>query len=231
MQSPLQSVKEAVSQLAKAGEQHAIKECHLEAELGDGPWQHFSLLSISKEASIFYDLQCEAIRQGRMTAWSSEWGSGWAAVHRAAQQDIKAAFSRPDSADPMDTALSIWRFEGVQQALCASSAAVLNEQVLGELRRRLPDIMSSRTKYAWCSWQEDGSPLSQDDLRLLARAISGSFQQVLSEEAMLLLHKHMKTPAQMKLEECSAVAGQRVQLEERITKLEAAKAVIDKLKL
>ena len=231
VQNPLLSVKEAVAQLDKAGETHAIKECRLAADIASGPWQHMSLLTISKQASIFYDLQCEAITQGRLTAWTSEWDARWAALHRAAQQDIRAAFLRPNSPQPIDTTLSIWRFEGVQQALCASSAAVLNEQALGELRRRLPDIISSLNRHGWSSRQEDGRPLCQDDLIRLAKIISGSFQQVLSEEALLLIHKHMKTPAQMKLEECSAAASQRSQLEERIAKLMAAKAVIDKLKL
>lgn len=166
-----------------------------------------------------------------MAAWSSNWATEWAAVLHAAQQDIQYAFSRPANPDRVATTLSIWRFEGVQQALSASSAPILNEQALGELRRRLPDIISSLTKQQWHSSQNDWSLLSQDELKCLAKAVTRSFHQVLSEEAVILLHKHIKAPAQLKLVECSAVASQRAELEELIKKLQAAKAAVDKVKL
>ena len=153
------------------------------------PKLRLGLLNLAKDVSLALELLCSAIKGGRWTAWSSSWEEGWAAIIRAAQRDVQAAFTKPATISTEDSRLSIWRFWDLRQAISTQAAAVLNEQALGQLRRRLPETIYALTRQQWYSRQENRSILKQDDLGALSQAIKKAFLQILSEEVVAALQQ------------------------------------------
>ena len=189
------------------------------------------ILRSSTQAAHHFQQLRKAIMADGLTAWSSSWHKGWAAVTQSISSAIYAVFTVQDapSTSEHEKMLSIWRFERTQAALCLRAREKLDQDVLGQLRRRLPDMIATLTSQNWYNQQAQLELMTCHDVQRAADAIVNAFQEMLAEETVAAIDSLLQSPLDSPLQESAIYVQQRDRLEARIAKVSASYSFIEQL--
>lgn len=233
---PWDSILAAVSALARAGEHSFMAEVVMYfTDIKEKPsaQTQMKILRSSTKAAHFFQRQHKGIMEGTFTAWSSSWDKGWADVEQSISTAIGDVFAgRGHScATEGERMLKIGRFQRAQSILCLKATEILNQQVLGQLRRRLPDMITVLSCQNWYSQHAHFQFMTSQDLLRAATAVSRAFQEMLAEEIVAAVDGLLESHVDLPIEEPPDIAEQRAYLETHIAKVSASYTFIKQLRL